>query len=149
MQNDHYEMGLMLWAKWTEMWNGRPELARQLVAERFALHLPLPNLVDPETINDPVSVERWVSEHRARYERIVFRYGAGPFVDTVAGVVAGPWSADIIAGGSARLVCGMDTIAFSAGKITEYWTLSKDVEAIGMWTTALIFEPISPSSSVD
>ena len=138
MQNENYEMGLTLWAKWTEMWNGRPELAWQLVAARFALHLPLPSLVDPETINDAATVERWVTEHRARYERITFRYGAGPFVDTVAGVVAGPWTAEIVIGGSERLVCGMDTIAFNAGKITEYWTLSKDVEAVGEWTLALI-----------
>ncbi len=138
MQNEKYGMGLTLWAKWTEMWNGRPELARQLVAERFALHLPSPTLVDPETINDAASVERWVTAHRARYERIEFRYGAGPFVDTVTGVVAGPWSAQIVIGGAERLVCGMDTIAFSGGKITEYWTLSKDVEVVGKWTLPLI-----------
>ena|SRR6478735_9772306 len=149
MQNENYEMGLMLWAKWTQMWNGRPELARQLVAERFALHLPLPNLVDPETIKDATSVERWVSEHRARYDRITFRYGAGPFVDTVAGVVAGPWSAEIVTGSNQRLVCGMDTIAFNAGKITEYWTVSRDVEVVGAWTLARIAAPDLRPSSVD
>ena len=134
MKNENYETGLTLWEKWTEMWNGRPELARALVADRFALHLPLPNLIDPQTVNDARSVERWVTEHRARYERITFSYGAGPFVDTVAGVVAGPWSAQIVTGGNERLVCGMDTIAFSAGRITEYWTLSRDVETVGKWT---------------
>jgi hypothetical protein len=34
-------------------------------------------------------------------------------------------------------VCGMDTIAFRAGKITEYWTLSKPVDAFGRWSRAL------------
>lgn len=133
MQNNDYEIGLELWAKWTEMWNGRPALARELVAERFTLHLPLPSLLDPDTVTDPATVERWVTEHRARYERITFHYDTGPFVDTVAGIVAGPWSAEIVIDGRTRLVCGMDTIAFRSGKICEYWTLSKDVENVGKW----------------
>lgn len=137
MRYDNYETGVKLWADWTKMWNGSPELARELVAERFFLHLPLPNSIDPSTITDPASVERWVTEHRARYDGIEFRYAAGPFVDTVAGIVAGPWSARIVSAGAPRLVCGMDTIAFRHGKIHEYWTLSRDVENVGQWTCAL------------
>jgi hypothetical protein len=125
------------------MWNGRTELARELVAPRFALHLPLPNAVDPTTVDDPESVERWVVAHRARFERITFHYDAGPFVDTVAGVVAGPWSAEIVVGGVVRRACGMDTIAFRDGKITEYWTLSKEAEDVGGWTTARALGPTS------
>jgi hypothetical protein len=39
--------------------------------------------------------------------------------------------------GAVRHVCGMDTIAFRDGKITEYWTLSKDADPVGDWNTAL------------
>jgi hypothetical protein len=118
------------------MWNGSPALARELVAERFVLHLSLPKLVDPATVNDPASVERWVIAHRSRVSP-TFHYEAGPFVDTVAGVVAGPWWADLVVDGKPCLACGMDTIAFRDGKITEYWTLSKEVETVGVWTKAL------------
>lgn len=143
--NDIYQTGIRLWAQWTEMWNGRTALARELVAARFVLHLPLPNAVDPATVTDPASVERWVTAHRARFERITFHYDAGPFVDTVAGVVAGPWTAEIVIGGAPRMVCGMDTIAFRDGKITEYWTLSKDVDAVGRWTSAQTSAKPAPS----
>ena len=135
--NEIYKTGIRLWAQWTEMWNGRPGLARDLVAERFVLHLPPPSPVDPATVTDPASAERWVRQHLARFERLTFLYDAGPFVDPVAGVVAGPWSAEAVVEGKPRLVCGMDTIAFRDGKITEYWTVGKDVETVGLWTKAL------------
>jgi hypothetical protein len=134
---DIYETGIRIWARWTEMWNGHPELVRELVAERFALHVPLPSRTDPAKVTDPASVERWVVAHCALFERLTFHYDAGPFVDTVAGVVAGPWWAEAIVEGKARVLCGMDTIAFRDGKITEYWTLAKEVETVGRWTEAL------------
>jgi hypothetical protein len=134
--NDIYEEGLQLWARWTEMWNGRTALAREIAGERFVLHLTLPKLIDPATVNDPPSVERWVIAHRARVSPR-FHYEAGPFVDTVARVVAGPWWADLVVDGKPGLACGMDTIAFRDGKITEYWTLSQGVETVGVWTTAV------------
>jgi hypothetical protein len=31
----------------------------------------------------------------------------------------------------------MDTLAFKDGKITAYWTLSKEVDVIGRWALAL------------
>jgi hypothetical protein len=135
--NDLYETGLRLWVRWTEMWNGRPELARELVAPRFALHLPLPSLIDAAAVSDPEAVVGWVSRHRAQYDRLAFFYDAGPFVDTQAGVVAGPWTAEVVVKGATRRVCGMDTIAFREGRITEYWTLGKDADEVGLWTKAL------------
>jgi hypothetical protein len=51
-------------------------------------------------------------------------------------VRCGPWIADVIQNGTPRSMCGMDTIAFRDGKITEYWTLAKPVEAFGRWSQA-------------
>jgi hypothetical protein len=116
------------------MWNERPELALELVAPRFTLHLATP-LVDPATVTDPAGVAAWVRGHRAKFQRLVFHTGVGPFVDVRAGVVAGPWHADTIVDASPRPVCGMDTIAFRDGKITEYWTLSTPVASVGAWST--------------
>jgi hypothetical protein len=117
------------------MWNHRPALARSIVAERFVLHLaPFP--ANHEVVESAAAVERWVINHRAKFRRLSFHTGGGPFVDVRAGVVAGPWFADTSIDGSPRPVCGMDTIAFRDGKITEYWTLSKEVEAVGRWTTS-------------
>ena len=136
--NDLYRTGLRLWADWTAMWNGRTELALALVAPHFAVHYPLPNPTDPATVCDPESVKRWVEGARAKFERITFRYETGPFVDTAAGVVAGPWSGEVIVAGKTSYICGMDTVAFRNGKITEYWTLSKESEAVQTWTQALL-----------
>ena len=122
---DLHATGLRLWDEWTEMRNGRPELARALVADRFTLHVVTPTLgVDPTTVSDPAAVERWVRAHRAKFARLTFSSNMRPFVDVAAGVVAGPWSADISVDATPRWACGMDTIAFRDGKITEYWTLS-------------------------
>ena len=67
---------------------------------------------------------------------MTFHYSSGPFVDTVAGIVAGPWSAESAIDGTSRLLCGMDTIAFRDERITEYWTVAKEVDTIGAWTNA-------------
>jgi len=137
MNNDLYYVGLRLWARWMEMWNGRPELARELVASLFALHLPLPSITDAATIVDPEAMVRWVTNSCARYERLTFFYDAGPFVDTSACVVAGPWTAEVVVNGVTRVMCGMDMVAFRDGQITEYWTLGKDVDRVGDWSKAL------------
>jgi hypothetical protein len=89
-----------------------PSSSGQLVAARFTLHLPTPSAVDASAITDPVAVERWVIGHRAKFARLTFRFEAGPFVDVAAGVVAGPWAADISTDATPRWACGMDTLAF-------------------------------------
>jgi hypothetical protein len=43
--------------------------------------------------------------------------------------------------GKPKLSVGMDTIAFRDGKITEYWTLSKEVDSVGDWAKALARMP--------
>jgi hypothetical protein len=134
---DLYATGLSLWNQWTEMWNHRPALARTLVADRFVLHLTLPATTAEADVCDPAAVERWVIAHRAKFQRLVFHNQCGPFVDVRVGIVAGPWFADTVIDGAPRPVCGMDTLAFRDGKITEYWTLSKPVDDLGRWGRAL------------
>lgn len=73
--------------------------------------------------------------HRAKFRRLAFHTGCGPFVDPVAGVVAGPWHAEANTTDAERWVVGMDTIAFHDGKVTEYWTLSKEIDVVGAWST--------------
>lgn len=133
LNEDVYAMGIRLWNEWTRMWNERPDLARELVADGFVLHLTTPNAPSPEAVNDGAGVEAWVRAHRAKFQRLTFSTNVGPFVDVRAGIVAGPWIADTSIDGSPRPVCGMDTIAFRDGRITEYWTLSSEVEAYGTW----------------
>jgi hypothetical protein len=132
---DLYATGRHLWKLWMEMWNGRPELARALVADGFTLHLTIPSLVRQETIVGPADVERWVTGHRARFRRLVFHPDCGPFVDVAAGVIAGPWFAELSVDESPRLACGMDMLAFVAGRITEYWTLAREVDEVGRWVS--------------
>jgi hypothetical protein len=131
-------IGLQLWRDWTEMWNGRPELALTLVAPQFVLHLTTPSVAAQETVTTPEAVERWVAGHRARYQRLKFHFDCDAFVDVTAGVVAGPWHAEAAIDGAPRQVCGIDILAFRDGKITEYWTLSKEVDAVGRWSTRVL-----------
>jgi SnoaL-like domain len=133
---DLYAVGIRLWNDWTEMWNVRPALAREIVADGFTLHLPTPTALVLESVDGPAAVERWVIAHRAKYQRLTFHTECGPFVDVARGVVAGPWFADTSVDGTPRPVCGMDTIAFRDGKITEYWSLSREVDAVGRWGTS-------------
>jgi len=135
--SDIYTTGSRLWNEWTRMWNGEPELARVLVADRFALHLPEPFGIDPRSVTTPAAVEAWVRAHRAKFARLRFDTNVGPFVDVRAGVVAGPWFAETSADGSTPPAWGMDTIAFKDAKITEYWTLSKPASKVGDWATRL------------
>jgi hypothetical protein len=128
-----YETGIRLWNQWIRMWQTNPELALELVASRFVLHLTPPTPIDEQSITTPEDVERWVKKHRGSFQRLTFHTQAGPFVDVTAGIVAGPWYADASIDGSESWVCGMDTIAFRDGKITEYWTLAKEVKAVGRW----------------
>ncbi|MFT3697871.1 MAG: nuclear transport factor 2 family protein [Kofleriaceae bacterium] len=130
---DNYKTGLHLWDRWTEMWNGRPELALELVAPKFTLHLTSGRGTDPTTIDTPARVVEWVRGHRAKFTNLTFSTQVGPFVDEKAGVVAGPWSADTTADGKPSFACGMDTIAFRDGLITEYWTLSTPVDRVATW----------------
>lgn len=133
---DLYAVGRALWDRWTLMWNRDPSLARTLVADPFVLHLPLPDPIPQRTVSTPAAVETWVTSHRARYRALVFHADMPPFVDVVAGVIAGPWHADASVDGAPRPVCGIDLLAFRDGKITEYWTLSRPVDAVGDWVTA-------------
>ena len=91
-----------------------------------------------QSVDSPAAVARWVVAHRASFQRLTFHMGCGPFVDVRAGIVAGPWSADASVDGSPRWVCGMDTIAFRDRKITEYWTVAKEADAIGRWVTSAL-----------
>jgi hypothetical protein len=119
------------------MWNGEPALAHAIVADRFALHLTPPTGVDPQTVNTPAAVERWVIAHRAKFQRLRFDTHCGPFVNVTACVVAGPWFAETSTDGSSQAVCGMDTIAFRDARIVEYWTIGKPAETIGAWARRL------------
>jgi hypothetical protein len=130
-----YETGIELWKEWTEMWNGRPELALELVAPSFRLHLVTPSEQDQLTVDNPEAVRQWVARHCARFEAIRFRFGVGPFVDERAGVVSGPWHTEHVRDGKPGWACGIDILMFRDRKITDYWTLSKPADGVGRWST--------------
>jgi hypothetical protein len=136
MENNIYATGIRLWKEWTEMWNGRPELALELAAARFNLHLVTPSDQDQLAIASPEALRQWVARHCAKYQSIRFVFSVGPFVDERAGVVSGPWHAEIMTReGKPVWACGMDTVMFRDGKITDYWTVSKPADEIGRWST--------------
>lgn len=130
-----YETGIRLWSEWTHMWNGHPELALTLVAPRFRLHLPTPTEVDLLAVDGPTATRDWVARHLAKFERLRYQFGVGPFVDERAGVVCGPWHAEGVLDGKPVIVAGMDTIRFRDGKIVEYWTIAKPADQVGRWST--------------
>jgi hypothetical protein len=134
MENS-YETGTRLWTEWTEMWNGRPELALKLVAPSFRLHLVTPSDYDQLAVDGPEAVRQWVTRHRAKFQALRFYFGVGPFVDERAGVVSGPWHAEVTLDGKQGRVCGMDTVLYRDGQITDYWTVAKEADEVGRWST--------------
>lgn len=136
------KQGEALWDRWAAMWNGDTDLAEAIIADGFWPHLTAAAAGDPEKLRDGRSVAAWVRSFRIRVDRLVYSTASGPYVDVGRRVIACPWFADGIYGGrtgrpedvaGARFrKAGLDVLAFREdGRVTECWTLSGDITALG------------------
>ena len=108
------------------MWNGRPELADELVAEGCPIHQP------PNTLHGPEGVRRMIEMGRAPFAQLTFRIEVGPIVEgnrlaarwESEGVYSGGIPGATVAPGTRVSFGGVDIWRIENGKIAEYWVSS-------------------------
>jgi len=115
-----------MYDRWMEMWNGRPELADELVAPDCPIHQP------PNALRGPEGVRQMVEMGRAPFEEITFRIEAAPIVDgdrlaarwVSEGVYRGGIPGATASPGTRVTFGGIDIWRVEDGRIAEYWVSS-------------------------
>jgi predicted ester cyclase len=115
-----------MYDRWMEMWNGRPELAAELVAPGCVVHQP------PHDVSGPEGVRQMVEMGRAPFDDITFRIEAEPIVEgnrlaarwSMSGRYRGCLPGATAAPGTAVVFGGIDIWRIEDGKIAEYWVSS-------------------------
>lgn len=138
MHESMREVGIKLWEQWAAMWNGRLELADEIIADGFWANLAAPAMVTPESLRNAAAVKRWVTAIRERYTQLDYVTVDGPYVDVGAGVICCAWFADGVYGGKATCAedvagagfrkSGLDLLKFADGRIVEAWTMNNSVQ---------------------
>lgn len=71
-----------IWSRWLSMWNENPEIAHDIIAPVFRLHLPtFGATIDPSRIVRPGDMRDWVSGFSGKFEGLIYRTDFGPLVD--------------------------------------------------------------------
>lgn len=115
-----------MYDRWMEMWNGRSELADELVAPSCPIHQP------PNDLRGPEGVRQMVEMGRAPFREITFRVEVGPIVEgnrlaarwTSEGIYEGGIPGATAAPGTRISFGGIDIWHVEDGKIVEYWVSS-------------------------
>jgi predicted ester cyclase len=121
-----------LYRRWIlELWNGRLEVAEELVSEGFVVHQARMDGASSEVERGPGVLRRMVEEGRGPFETLTFSIEVGPLVDAGGEMVAGRWRAEgTYAGGIPGLDAprgtpvtwdGTDILRVEDGRFVEYW----------------------------
>jgi len=116
-----------MYDRWMEMWNGRSELADELVAPGCPIHQP------PNDMRGPEGVRQMVEMGRAPFEEITFRIEGEPIIEdnrlaarwTSEGIYRGGIPGATVAPGTRITFGGIDIWRVEDGKIAEYWVSSE------------------------
>lgn len=125
-----------LWSRWTRMWNGDPELAREIIAEGFYAHLTSKRHADPAELRSAGAVIKWVEKIRAQYAELRYETNGAVLVDgdtlvarwLASGIFAGRTALPGDVPGRPFRVAGTDVLRIEGGRIRECWTLSNYIE---------------------
>lgn len=130
---------LALWARWLDMWNADPQIAHEILAPGYRVHLPSVGATqDTSAIHGPAGMAEWVSAFSGRFDGLRYRAQLGPFVDgdtlvcrwvgtaTFAGRT--PWPSDVP--GSPVTWVGVDILRLEDGLIAEAWTQGAETTRI-------------------
>jgi|SRR5687768_12557773 predicted ester cyclase len=115
-----------MYDRWMEMWNGKPELAAELVAPGCVVHQP------PNDASGPEGVRAMVEMGRAPFEDITFRIEVEPIVEgdrlaarwSMTGHYRGGLPGATAEPGTEVSFGGIDIWRVEDGKIAEYWVSS-------------------------
>lgn len=115
---------------WYRMWNGRTDLAYELIADELTVHLPRFGMPPEHTVHDPRTMRRWIELFRSSYRSARFTCELGPFTVgelilarfRLEGIWEGgrPTTATALPGTSVSFA-GMDIVRFEHGRVREYW----------------------------
>jgi hypothetical protein len=123
-------VGAQLYQHWASMWNGRLELAQQIIAEPFVAHLTADALAPPQAIRDPQTVAAWVAFIRSRGVNLSYQVEVGPIVQD--DLVVGYWRLAGLRippdGGSPLPFAkvGIDILRFRDNRLVECWTMNNN-----------------------
>lgn len=131
MSLEIHALGVSLFDRWTEMWNGNTQLASAIMAPRFALHYAQANTERFDQVDTPEALAEVVAMWRGYRPGIRFSAEAQAVVelellaDGAAGQVARPYLA-VFTDPHGQVVArsGIDLLRISAGRIVEVWSVS-------------------------
>jgi len=124
-------IGVALFDRWTEMWNGNTALASEIMAPTFALHYAQANTERLDHVRTPAELADLVLFWHGYRPGIRFTAEAEAAVDLelvtdgVVGRVARPYLA-VFSDPEGQIVArsGIDLLAVSQGQIVEVWSVS-------------------------
>ncbi|MFI6345334.1 hypothetical protein [Streptomyces sp. NPDC050560] len=128
--------GIELWRAWTDLWAGRLELAEEIVADGFTVHVATDR--DLSAVNDGPSVRAWVAALNTVFTQAQFTMEAGPIA--ADGLVAGRWRTHGVLGkdtpfgpaGARFSRVSHDILRIDGdGRIAEFWSASDPVVLLG------------------
>jgi hypothetical protein len=120
-----------IWGRWLAMWNEDPQIAHEIIADEYVVHLPAAGAtIDPSQIRSAAAMADWVAGFTAKFDGLVYSTDFGPLVDGDRLVVR--WYGDAVyrgltgwprdvAGSPVRMV-GVDVLRIVDGRIVECWT---------------------------
>jgi SnoaL-like polyketide cyclase len=129
------------WTTWVALWNGRYDLAAEIIAPEFRIHV---NRIDRQSDPLPAGPEGlvgWIKQSAAAFSGLTFTTTVGPIADDEH--LAGQWHATgtyvggmpgvIVPEGSPVTFNGTDILRIANGKATDYWSeaLSAELRARG------------------
>ena len=126
-----HALGVSLFDRWTEMWNGNAALASAIMAPSFTLHYAQANTERFDQVHAPEALAEVVQIWHGYRPGIRFSAEAEAvvelelLVDGAAGKVARPYLA-VFTDPQGQVVArsGIDLLRISAGRIVEVWSVS-------------------------
>jgi hypothetical protein len=120
-----------LWQRWLVMWNGQPQVAHDIIADEYVVHLPTAAAtIDPADIRDAAGMASWVAGFRDKFDGLRYHTDVGPLVDgdklicrwyataTFQGRTGWPGDGP----GRPASMVGVDILRVRGGRIAECWT---------------------------
>jgi hypothetical protein len=127
---DH-ELATRIWDRWLDMWNIDAEIAHEIIADEYRVHLPAAGAtIDPSKIRSAAGMADWVRGFTGKFEGLRYSTDFGPLVDgdklvcrwigraVYLGLTGFPGD---VAGKPVTMV-GVDILRIHDGRIVECWT---------------------------
>lgn len=124
-----------LYQAWIELWNGRFELAHEIIAENCRVHQAPSDPKNPLDLRGPEGVLKMIMMGHAPFSDLVFRIELEPIVEgnrlaarwISEGRYKGDFPGATVSPGTRITFGGIDIMRIEDGKIAEYWVSSDGI----------------------